>query len=235
MSETQCLFRRGVMGALRQAAEVVKEPLWLMTFLNGCVNSLALLCFGQTVTHHTGNVTKLAQTLFAGEMKPFLILLGIILSYFFGTVLSGLFYVPSAQRRRQRAGVEVGLLGVLTLVSSLALGKSLPLVFPLAFVSGAQNGMYLVHEDLLLRFTHMTGYLTDAAFALSGVLRRDKKAGKRLIIIGMHLFLFWLGAALGYGLSLMNKGNPFIYIGMAQIFTGLSYLWGERRKSARGQ
>lgn len=196
---------------------------WVIILMNGMMNSLTLLMFGQTVTHHTGNLTKLAQSITTGDFRGGLLFLLMIGLYWLGVVLSGLLFPAKNGNKRRESALEIIGLGLVMALFALFFKRDMVMIYPLALISGAQNGMNVYYRDVLLRFTHMTGCLTDMGLAFSNSLLKDRVAMKRLAVMSISLLVFLLGALLGAVLYTLNCALVFFWLGLAQVALGFAY------------
>ena len=207
---------------------ITENKTMLMTVLSGILNSLMLLFFGQTVTHHTGNLTKLAHGIMRGETQVILMMLALVVSYFLGAMLSGLIFSEQTALRRRRYGVLMIAIGFVLIMSAMIFGENSILAPLLALASGIQNGMYITYKGGLMRSTHMTGYLSDAGFLLSRLLRDKNEKADRFLLVLFHLFAFVIGGIvgvllhpLGIHLSLLIAGLLYLLVGIGFVYQGV--------------
>lgn len=203
----------------------LKSKTSLLTVLSGMLNSLSLLFFGQTVTHHTGNLTKLAQGLAQGEMDIVLLMLSLVVCYFLGAMVSGLIFTPQQGLLSRRYGVLMIGAGVLLIFLTQIVGPNTLMAPMLAMLSGIQNGMYLTHKDMLLRSTHMTGYLSDMGFLLSRVIREKGEKAERFWLVFFHLLAFVLGGVLGVLLMPQGFDVAMFIIGLLYLLVGIAFVY----------
>lgn len=185
-----------------------------LCFLAGGLNAFSLLYFVQTPSHHTGNITRLALTLNQGRASLFWEFLGVVCSYFGGATIAGFaFHDRCLKKRRdyifflQLCGLL--LLGATTVVYFEIVFESV-LLYTLALVLGLQNGMFLQYKGLLVRTTHMSGHVTDAAFYLGAALRGQKDAWQKS--------LFSLGSLAAFLVGGVLTTLAFLYLGLPLLF-----------------
>ncbi len=203
----------------------LKSKTSLLTVLSGMLNSLALLFFGQTVTHHTGNLTKLAQGLAQGDFSTMLLMLSLVVCYCLGATLSGLIFTPQQGLLSRRYGVLMIGAGFLLIFLTQILGANAIMAPLLALLSGMQNGMYLTHKDMLLRSTHMTGYLSDLGFLLSGIIKGNREKVERFWLVFFHLLAFVLGGVLGVLLMPQGFETSLLVIGLLYVLVGIAFVY----------
>ncbi|NLD33832.1 MAG: DUF1275 domain-containing protein [Clostridiales bacterium] len=170
-----------------RAARREAGALWILmvVLLAGALNAAGWLRFGQTLSHMTGNLTKLGLMLAGGG--PALLIGGFLLAFFLGATVSGYAFPAHSLGLWQRSGfVLLTCGGLLLVLESLPFPDELRMVAA-AGVLGAQNGLALRYRGILTRTTHMTGHLTDCGAALGRMLHSRRFAGE-----DMRLFLFHL-------------------------------------------
>lgn len=171
--------------------------LWilLLSFASGYANVVAILGHLWPVSHMTGLTSQLALALAQGESEVMILLIRGFLLFFLGGVLSGILFHEKSFKLEGRYG---GILFLGGMVIFLLRDSSFLYLF-LFFYMGLVNGMFIHYRGILVRTTHVTGYLTDASFEL-GLAFRGKKI--QFWKIGFYLgsiFLFFLG---GYAATL---------------------------------
>lgn len=169
---------------------------WLLTFTSGFANVVALLLFGTAVTHHTGNISRLPLTFNHSAIHIHLFLLGLILSFFMGCVLSGVLFHDQMLRPKKRYGILLLSLGILLLLINL-LNHSTLVLYTISFLSGAQNAMFLFVKTYLARTSHLTGYLTDTGFALGRILAGYRSDWRKFLFNLSQICFFISGGYLG--------------------------------------
>ena len=194
--------------ALRQDA----GALWvlMLVFIAGVLNAAGWLQFGQTLSHMTGNLTKLGLSLTGQNGESFALFGVYLFSFFIGATLSGYGFPEHRQGLWRRSGLVLMASGGLLMLSEFIPFPQEARMAALALVLGAQNGLALRYRGVLTRTTHMTGHLTDCGAALGRMAHSGSWRGENL-----RLFLF-------HFLCL-----SFFVFGVA--FTALSVAWLERR------
>lgn len=204
--------------ALRQDA----GGLWilLLVFLAGMLNAAGFLRFGQTMSHMTGNLTKLGLAMSRLEAEPVLLFALCILGFFLGATLSGFSFPAHRAGLWKRSGLVLLCCGaLLTLTQVLSSPLTLSLI-ALALVLGAQNGLALRFRGILTRTTHMTGHLTDCGAALGRMIADKNFRGENL-----RLFLFHLSCLAFFALGVVFCALLFPVLPVdILLFCGLCYL-----------
>ncbi len=176
---------RRLVQALKQDA----GALWILglVFLAGMLNAVGFLRFGQTMSHMTGNLTKLGLAVSQRETGPVLLFVLCIVSFFVGATLSGFSFPAHRTGLWKRSGLVLLGSGILLMLTRVVAASVTVSLAALALVLGAQNGLALRFRGILTRTTHMTGHLTDCGAALGRMI-----AGKSFRGENLRLFLFHL-------------------------------------------
>lgn len=216
---------RRFLRALREDA----GALWILAlvFLAGLLNAAGFLRFGQTLSHMTGNLTKMGLALTGAEAEPVLLFMLFILSFFAGATLSGFSFPVHRAGLWRRSGLVLLASGALLVITQV-LGAPLALgLAALALVLGAQNGLAVRYRGILTRTTHMTGHLTDCGAALGRMLAVKSFRGENLRFFLFHLsclVCFALGAASCALLSPVLPMDMLMFGGLCYVFAGLGTL-----------
>jgi uncharacterized membrane protein YoaK (UPF0700 family) len=145
---------------------------WLLAFIAGIVNVVGLLGFGhETITHLTGNTSRLAESLAELDMPKTIHVTVLMAAFVVGTVISGFIIQDSTLKLD-------GKYGVVMLIESLLLFISIPLLkrqslfgmYSAACACGLQNAMVSTYSGAVIRTTHISGMFTDLGISLSHFL-----------------------------------------------------------------
>ncbi|UTC65385.1 DUF1275 domain-containing protein [Treponema sp. OMZ 788] len=202
----------------------LRFKVWIafLTILSGYINAGAIRSFSLPVSHHTGNVSHLALSIGNKNSEEVLALIFIILAFFAGAFLSGLLFHERKFALKKRYGIL--LMGLALIFFNLAFFKTqVPQnlkTSALSFAAGVQNAMFIFYGDILVRTTHITGYLTDAAFALAMCIRGKKDKFRFFIFYSLNI-LFFLGG--GIAASLIKIDSFFIISAGLYFIAGLYY------------
>ncbi|WP_025728906.1 YoaK family protein [Atopobacter phocae] len=197
----------------------------LLTAWAGYINSLALLTFSRTVSHHSGNLTNLGITIGTGDdLWTIIQLLGIVLSYVSGAISSEIIF---GRLTRDRRHLSKRLSSILVLIGigfiGLARGESqLAFIMYFAFLMGGQNGYSLQVYNKLVRTTHMTGYLTDVGILIGQWILEKRTNVPLLCFYIASLMLFVMGAAGAVVVSqIVGWEDHVLLIAIGYIISGL--------------
>lgn len=167
--------------------------LWILmlVFIAGALNAAGWLQYGQTLSHMTGNLTRLGLSVSGTDGEALALFLVYLLSFFLGATLSGYGFPEHRVGLWRRSGAVLFMCGAL-----LMLAEVLPLprdarVAALALVLGAQNGLALRYRGILTRTTHMTGHLTDCGAALGRMIHARSLRGENPRLFLFHFLCLW--------------------------------------------
>ena len=203
--------------------------IWIafLTFLSGFINVGAIRSFSLPVSHHTGNVSHLALSIAHKNIPEVFIICSAILAFFAGAFFSGLLFHQRKFGLKKRYGIL--LMGLAMIFLSLALFKTPQIlkVSALSFAAGVQNAMFIFYGDILVRTTHITGYLTDAAFALAMCLRGKKDKFRFFLFYSLNILFFLAG---GITAGLIKISSFFIASACLYLIAGLYYFMMRRKQ-----
>mgnify|MGYP001427555302 CR=1 FL=1 len=211
--------------------------LWvaLLTFSAGFTNTVATLGTGLAVSHHTGNLTQLALALLEGQTTLIASLAGLILFFFLGSILAGIFFYQKPIGQARAYGLFSLVQGSITILASFILSSSwiLLLYFFTALGMGLQNGILKNVRQVTTRTSHMTGYLTDAGVALGHIIRGDRGQAWTFWYFTCHLILFFLGTLTGGLTQVLASRWALGAAGLIQLSAGISYMiWISKRQNS---
>ena len=203
--------------------------IWIafLTFLSGFINVGAIRSFSLPVSHHTGNVSHLALSIANKNIAEVFIIASAILAFFAGAFVSGLLFHQRKFGLKKRYGIL--LMGLAGIFLSLALLKTPQIlkVSALSFAAGVQNAMFIFYGDILVRTTHITGYLTDAAFALAMCLRGKKDKFRFFLFYSLNILFFLAG---GITAGLIKTDSFFISSACLYLIAGLYYFMMRKKQ-----
>jgi uncharacterized membrane protein YoaK (UPF0700 family) len=207
-----------------------------LAFLAAAVNAGFLIELGTSVSHLTGDVSKVAMQSFGGEgwkKSGALYLAVATLGFIFGAMLSGFFvHHPTLEISRPygRSIVAIGGLllashGAYTAIPSLS-------IFLASCACGMQNALATHYRGMVLRTTHITGLLTDFGTNLGMRLKGHRIAAWKLVVPVALLAAFFLGALFGTLLHLWLPGRFLPIIAAIYITGGIG--WTVRKRLGNG-
>lgn len=164
-----------------------------LTFLAGAMNVSAILLFNTTISHHTGSLSRAAMALADGDFKLFLDMISYVVLFFFGAMISGLLYYQRNRGVRLLHSLLPILFGIILWIGVWTGNTSENLLRMIAFGMGLQNGTQIRIYGVLVRTTHMTGTLTDAALSIGHIIRGKSDEWPRFLFLLYTLGCFLIG------------------------------------------
>lgn len=164
-----------------------------LTFLAGTVNICAIVLLELTITHFTGNLSKAAIALADGEFTEFSKILSCILLFFLGSIISGYIYHERKSDLTKYDAILPILFGIIMYISVNITNNSISVLRVISLGMGVQNGTYIKLKGILVRTTHMTGYLTDAGFCLGSLLHGHRDDAWKLGFYVISILIFFFG------------------------------------------
>jgi uncharacterized membrane protein YoaK (UPF0700 family) len=172
---------------------------WILAFIAGIINVVGLLGFEQqTITHLTGNTTRLAEAVANLDIPSTLHFITLIGAFVAGTALSGFLIQDGTLQLGRRYSAVL-------LLESLLLFVSVPLlkhknVFGMhtaACACGLQNAMVSAYSGAVVRTTHLSGMFTDLGIYLGHAIRGLPINTKRLQLCFLVISGFLSGGISG--------------------------------------
>jgi len=193
--------------------------IWIttLTFLGGATNISAILLYETTITHHTGNISRAAIALASHDFSLFYLLFSYLMLFGLGSVIAGFLFYHRTKRLKNLYTILPLTLGI-GLYASILSGASQEFVLMvIAFGMGLQNGTYFKVRGIVIRTTHMTGYLTDAAFSLGAVLKGNHHELWKVIWYISSILAFFLGGFAATWIVLLSGNVVWNLIASAYI------------------
>ncbi|KAJ3079149.1 hypothetical protein HK102_003997 [Quaeritorhiza haematococci] len=186
----------------------------------GFINVVTLAgVFSVTVSHVTGNVTKIAIALFTGDFTMLIMITSILFSFMFGSFIAGFMVGDNKFKLGRAYGYALLLESAALFGSFIFLRKELIVgEWCAAFGCGLQNALATSYSGAVVRTTHMTGILTDIGNFLGQACRTDTNTEVwRLKVLVPLLFGYMLGGIIGQTAYLFMRENSFL---LPCFFTG---------------
>lgn len=192
-----------------------------LTFLAGAINICAILLIGSTITHYTGNVSNAAIALANNDLSHFGSYFSIILLFFIGSAFSG-YLIHEADPGVQKSyfWLPIAFGGLTILIYGVTKSQATMLAW-FALGMGAQNGTSLRVRGVLVRTTHMTGYLTDAAVCMGKTLHGHQEDRWKLPFYLLSALWFFAGGVLSTYLFKLMGTRMVLVLGGLYIFLGV--------------
>jgi len=204
----------------------------VLAFLSAGVNACFLVRLGTSVSHLTGDVSKVALELAQareGVHTSVLQLLSATLGFVGGAATAG-FCIHHPElgflRPYGRSIVSIGL--VLGLAQWLTVPAPACAIALAAFACGLQNALSTHYKGIILRTTHLTGLLTDLGIHVGMRLRGHRTPDRKIVVPFLLVVSFFGGAASGASLVLSGYPHPILLLSLAYVMCGVVWIIGTR-------
>lgn len=209
------------------------HPKWIviggciLAFLSSATNAGFLIHLGTSVSHLTGDVSRVAVDVVRGNRAMAIeawTLVIAALSFVGGAMVAGFFiHHPSLDLNRPY-GRSVSFIGLCLLGAHFSLDHIPWLAVCLAgFAFGFQNALATHYRGMVLRTTHLTGLLTDFGMSLGMRLNGHDIALWKLMVPGSLIVSFFLGSAAGACIVLWWHLPFALLLSLAYLFGGLCW------------
>ncbi len=217
------------------------KPSWvlfggcILAFLAAAVNADFMLRLGVSVSHLTGDLSRItSETVRAGGTQQAAILCLSLVGFISGAATAGFFiHHPQLELKRPygRCVMAVGLL----LLSTYPLSSYSPLLtcFVAAWACGMQNALATRYRGIVLRTTHITGLLTDFGQLVGMRLRGHPVETWKITTPLLLAMSFSLGATVGAVLSLESRIPVTVACGCTYVTGGAAWTVFKRLKPKR--
>lgn len=182
----------------------------LLSLTAGFLNAVTLVgYYGVFVTHITGILIKVSINLFALDWIKIMENFALILSFFMGSLLSGLTIGHSKFRiGRKYAAVLIIEAASLGLASLMLINDINSSIYIVSFACGLQNAIATTYSSAIIRTAAVIGIYTDIGVVFGHYLRKrfgkeeaDPSCGENatgnLYVLVPLLFSHWFGGFLG--------------------------------------
>lgn len=209
------------------------QPKWMvvggcfLAFLSAAVNAGFLIKLGTSVSHLTGDVSKVAMETLrgnglgaSGALYLFIATIGFVL----GATSSGYFIHHPTIEFSRPYGRAVSCIGACLILAHFTLAN-----WPAAavgfgsFACGLQNALATHYRGMILRTTHVTGLLTDFGTNLGMRLKGHQIARWKLLVPMLLVLSFFAGALFG---SILNRWHPLsvlLILGGIYLIAGIGW------------
>ncbi|PID67262.1 MAG: DUF1275 family protein [Fusobacteriales bacterium] len=194
----------------------------LLTFSGGFLNTLGIIVFGDSISHFSGNVSRIAIEYENFNFLHAKMIICLLLFYFLGNIFSGMIVKSQEFSFKNRYGVILMLIGATIYFLGMFFPEKI-FKYSLPLLLGMQNGLFISYRGTVVRTTHITGNLTDAGVYLGRALRGERQDSWKILFYFLNIFVFFLGSFLG--IKFFNKigMNAFNLVTVIYITIGLIY------------
>lgn len=204
----------------------------MLTFVSGYANILSIFTVGMPTTHITGSLTNISYSLFELNFKKAGMLLLIVLLFLIGGIISGYIFSNRQFGKGKSYGVLLITVGIILIICEVICGYLLNIPFSryimvgiVAVVSGTQNGLNIMYNGMVIRTTHMTGYLSDIGKIIGSKISKKQIDKHKLEYLIMAVCIYFLGGMASMLISLPEMGHNYYEIAVMYILCGFFYLF----------
>lgn len=202
--------------------------IWIaaLTFVSGLLNGTAFLVYASTVSHHTGNLTRAALELSRLNIHSALHILTLPASFFTGAFISGLLFHEKNFKFSKRYGILLMSFSLVFMYLGFFNSAGIPSTLFMCLILGIQNSMFIFYKGILIRTTHFTGYLTEAALCLGSAFRSEAGSDKKKSDLQRSLFyLLSIACFTAGGMCSVFINVPGVFFSAALLYfiCGLCY------------
>ena len=184
---------------ISQLPKWVEFGAFILALVAGFVNAIGLLSFEhQSVSHLSGTATLVGVGLLNSSFQNILHLVGVLLSFLLGSILSGFLLHGSTLKLGRHYDTALFLEAILLLVSLwlLSIGSFYGHFFASA-ACGLQNALATTYSGAIIRTTHVTGIFTDLGIMLGKFIRGEPFDKRKLQLFMLIIIGFISGGTIG--------------------------------------
>lgn len=199
-----------------------------LAFLSAALNIEFLIKTGTSVSHLTGDLSRIAPDLIQGKAQMMTSALSLIIAtvgFVLGAVLAG-FTIHQHQLEFSKPYGRTLLVISGCVLCAFILQNTMQnaSIFFAAFACGLQNAMATTYKGLILRTTHMTGILTDLGSNLGMKIRGTKVPIFKIIIPVSLCISFISGSLFGAVMDLYLKQPILLWLAIFYLIGGIIYV-----------
>jgi uncharacterized membrane protein YoaK (UPF0700 family) len=209
------------------------RPRWVieggccLAFLGAAVNASYLIGLGTSVSHLTGDVSKVAMDAAVGRSHlsgAAVNLLTAAIGFVMGAATAGYFiHHPSLELERPY-GRSIIVIGLFLAAAHFSFAPVPLLSISLAsFACGFQNALATHFRGMVLRTTHVTGLLTDLGTNLGMRLRGHRIANWKLLVPTSLVLSFFTGALFGTALIVILHLPALLILSLCYLAIGIGW------------
>lgn len=194
-----------------------------LTFLSATANAGFFITLGTSVSHLTGDVTRVAVELTQGTHHITMLARHLLLAmsgFLLGAMTAGFaIHHPNLEISRPYGRAVMAIGACLLLAHIFLTDHPLAAISLASFACGFQNALATHYRGMILRTTHITGLLTDLGTNFGMRLRGHAIAPWKMFVPMLLVGSFFLGS--GMGAFLVIQGDwPFLAVTASLYMTG---------------
>ncbi|WP_269543115.1 YoaK family protein [Cerasicoccus fimbriatus] len=198
-----------------------------LAFAASFLNTGFLIYNGTSVSHLTGDISRIASGIFILQqdtMNDLWMVLIATLGFILGAMSSGyLIHHPTLEIHMPYGRILTSL-GVLLFVAHILYAKHAIVAIALgSFACGTQNALASRYRGVVLRTTHLTGLFTDLGIHLGMKLRGHDIENWKIAIPLVLSISFFLGATTSSALIVYTQADWILYAAVGYFVGGLGW------------
>jgi uncharacterized membrane protein YoaK (UPF0700 family) len=209
------------------------QPKWViaggccLAFLGAAVNACYLIQLGTSVSHLTGDVSKVAMNAAEGHSRISAAaghLIAAAVSFVLGASTAGFFIHHPGIEFSRPYGRSITAIGLCLVGAHFSFTPMPVLSIGLAsFACGFQNALATHYRGMVLRTTHITGLLTDLGTNLGMKLKGHQIALWKLMVPTFLVLSFFCGAVFGSGLVIFMPSPALLVLAGMYLVGGIGW------------
>ncbi len=203
--------------------------IYMLCFFGGFINTVSVVKYSYTISHFTGNTSKIAINIASGNFMEVFKLIFIMVSFMIGAAISGYLVEGREFNLKRRYGYSFVALGIGLLFLYTFARNTWLFFYYLPFMMGVQNGLFISYKGVVVRTTHISGSVTDAGVYLGHCLRGKLEDRWKGFFCFYMIVAFLVGGFCGIELYFLMKSKVFILVGFGYIMIACVYFFLRHR------
>lgn len=210
---------------MEEDSKKIELSIWvlLLRFVAGYINVMTILLFAQMLAGHTGSLTTAAMLFADGDIDAMFRVLGMTVSFFVGTIVSGYFYPTDKFHPRLQYGSFLIVMGIILFLFDIFGSNTMLFLTYISFSLGLQNGMFVFYKGLVVRTTILTGTITDIGVEIGRKIKGMSTDQWKMRFHIINVICFMLGASSGMAVYLYTDWSLLLVAGIIDIVIGLYF------------
>lgn len=199
--------------------------IFLLAFIGGYINVFSLLTsYNYSISHATGNSSKLAEAYFLRDFQKFKEYSSLLLSFLFGATTSGYVIGNSDFKIRRKYGYMLIYNASLLFLSQSLIELNIYFgILLLSYICGVQNSLIIKFNGALVRITHLTGTITDLGVNIGNFFRTKYLDKWRFLLNNILIFSFIFGGFVSIDAFYLFKIESLKFPGYIYFLIGFTY------------